>query len=101
MQNSPASSAREIEINRYVIQKGLEKQLVLYWYQAHDRVVASEYWGKVYLVADAVRLNRTDGSLVRVIAPVGSGDNAEADAEAKAVDFVKTMFPLLADYLPS
>jgi EpsI family protein len=92
---------RTIEVNRYVVQKGAdEQQLVLYWYQAHNRVVASEYWGKFYLVADAVRLNRTDGSLVRVMAPVTTGDSREAVAEATGVRFVKALFPLLSNYLP-
>ena len=47
-------------MNRYVIQKGVDRQLVLYWYQSHGRVVANEYWSKFYLIRDAVRLNRTD-----------------------------------------
>jgi EpsI family protein len=93
-------ATRDIEINRYMIQKGLERQLVLYWYQAHNRVVASEYWGKFYLVADAVRMNRTDGSLVRVIVPVSTAEGSEALAEANALRFVKSMFPLLPRFLP-
>jgi EpsI family protein len=96
---SATGPTRDIEINRYVVRKGIDKQLVLYWYQSHDRVVASEYWGKFYLVADAMRLNRTDGSMVRVTAPVGDG--GEAGAEATAVKFVKAIFPVLSSYLPS
>jgi EpsI family protein len=91
-------ATRTIEVNRYLIAKGLDKQMVLYWYQSHDRVVASEYWAKIYMTLDAVRLNRTDGALVRVITPVGA---SEADAEREAVQFVQTIFPLLGRYLPS
>jgi EpsI family protein len=97
---SPAGGTTNISINRYMIQKGLDRQLVLYWYQAHGRVIASEYWGKIYLVTDAFRLNRTDGALVRVIVPAAQGDQAEAIAEATAVKFVNALFPLLPDYLP-
>src|SRR5262245_29154718 len=97
----PGGPPRDIDINRYLIQKGIEKQLVLYWYHAHDRVVASEYWGKFYLIADAVRMNRTDGALVRVIAPMTGDENSERSAESLAVRFVKTMFPLLSNYLPA
>jgi EpsI family protein len=95
-----SGATEDILINRYMIQKGLDRQLVLYWYQAHGRVVASEYWGKFYLIADAFRLNRTDGALVRVIAPVAQGERGEADAEAAAVKFVNSLFPLLPDFLP-
>ena len=91
-------TTRSIEINRYTIAKGMDRQVVLYWYQSHGRVVASEYWGKVFLVLDAIRLNRTDGALVRVIAPV---DASEAQAERDAVEFVGVLYPLLGLYLPS
>jgi EpsI family protein len=91
-----------IAVNRYVIQKGVDRQLVLYWYQSHGRVVANEYWSKFYLIRDAVRLNRTDAALVRVIVPMPSNlEGAESKAEDQAVEFVRSMFPLLSTYLPS
>jgi EpsI family protein len=91
----------QIEINQIVIQKGIEKQVVLYWYQSHGRVVASEYWGKIYTVLDALRTSRTDAALVRVVCPViGSKPAAEISAEQSAQDFVKTLFPLLNQFLP-
>jgi EpsI family protein len=84
-----------------VIQKGLDRQLVLYWYQSHGRVVASEYWSKFYLVTDAVRLNRTDGAIVRVIAPIaGDAADAEMQAERTARRFAQALFPHLEAFLP-
>ena len=93
---------RDITVNRYVVQKGLDQQVVLYWYQSHGRVIANEYRSKIFMVYDAVRLNRTDAALVRVISPrIGADPGAEAAAGARAVAFVKAMFPLLDRYLPS
>ena len=84
-----------------MIEKGLDRALVLYWYQAHGRVVANEYWGKFYAVLDAMRINRTDGAMVRVISPIiGSGPQAEAASETEATRFVQSIFPLLSRYLP-
>lgn len=94
-------SRRTIVVNRITIQKGLDRQVVLYWYQAHDRVVASEYWGRFYAVLDAIRLNRTDGAMVRLIAGVDPGNPAsEAEAGRLVVEFAKSIFPLLGRYLP-
>jgi EpsI family protein len=91
-----------IQINDFIIEKGLDRQVVLYWYQAHGRVVASEYWGKIYTVVDAVRLNRSDGALVRLTTPVrGSGADAEQEAERSAIAFVQQLFPQLAKFLPA
>jgi EpsI family protein len=96
-----ANDGSVIEINRMVIMKGMEKQTVLYWYQSHGRVVASEYWSKIYTVLDALRTNRTDAALVRVVCPVAGLDaQAEATSEKQAVDFVKSLYPLLARFIP-
>jgi EpsI family protein len=97
----PIESAPAIRINSIFIVKGLEKQSVLYWYQSHGRVVTSEYWAKIYTVLDALRTNRTDAALVRVITPVAAtGFEAEALAEQKGIGFVKLLFPLLGRFLP-
>lgn len=95
-------AGRDITVNRYIVRKGLDRQLVLYWYQSHGRVVANEYWSRAFLINDAIRLNRTDGSLVRVIAPIPVGaDDDGAAAEQLAVEFVRVLFPQLPTYLPN
>jgi EpsI family protein len=91
-----------VPVNRYIIEKGAERQLVLYWFQSHGRVVASEYWSKFYLVTDAVRMNRSDGAVVRVIAPVPGGvANAEDGVQRVAVRFVHDLLPVLSRFLPN
>ena len=85
--------------NRYVIAKGDSRQLVLYWYWAHDRGVASEYWAKFYLVADSMRMNRSDGALVRITTPMYSGETAEA-AQERLLPFAGEVAPLLDNYIP-
>ena len=97
----PVGVNRTIEINRIVMLKGVDKQVVLYWYQSHGRVIASEYWGKIHTVLDALRTNRTDAALVRVICPVAGNDiQAEVFAEKRAVEFVTSLYPLLARFIP-
>jgi len=91
-----------INVNQILIQKGLDKQVVLYWYQSHGRTIASEYWGRIYLVLDSIRMNRSDAALVRVIAPVDERQpDPEAAAKRAAIDLAETMFPVLVRYLPS
>ncbi len=83
----PLDDGRKVPINLYIIRKDLDEQLVLYWYQAHGRVVASELWGKFYLVYDALRLNRTDAALIRITTPVNRGN--EEQARSRAIAFAK------------
>ena len=91
--------AMPIVVNRYVVAHGDDRSLVLYWYQSRDRSIASEYTAKFWVVVDAMRLNRTDTALVRVVVPIV---NRDEDAAAKsATDFVKAFYGTLREYLPS
>jgi len=85
--------------NRYVVTNGESRVLVLYWYWAHDRGVASEYWAKYYLVADAIRMNRSDGALVRIMASMNPGETSAA-AQRRIMPFCSRVVPLLDDYIP-
>ena len=73
--------------------------LVLYWYLAHDRAVASEYWAKFYLVTDAMRLNRSDGSLIRVTTPLRQGESIDA-AQQRLTSLAGNLTPIIDRYVP-
>jgi EpsI family protein len=88
---------RQVVVNETVVQKGLDKQLVFYWYQGRGRVIASEYSAKLWMVADAISRNRTDGALVRIVTPI---DNDEANARARLLYFTQLLFPHLDQFLP-
>ncbi len=83
----PIADGQKAPVNLYIIRKGLEQQLVLYWYQSHGRIIASEYWGKFYMVYDALRLNRTDAALVRITVPFT--EDGEGQARARALSFAQ------------
>jgi EpsI family protein len=86
-------------VERYLIGRGADRDIVLYWYQAHGRITSSEYLAKFYLVADAIRMNRTDGALVRVVVPVEPDVSAET-AQTRAVQFAETILRGLGSYIP-
>ncbi|MGH9700825.1 MAG: exosortase C-terminal domain/associated protein EpsI [Candidatus Acidiferrales bacterium] len=89
-----------MRVNKYVIAKGLDRQLVYYWYQAHGRVTPSEYWAKAYLVSDAIRMNRTDGAMIRIVTPIVR-EGGEKEAETRALGFAHLVLPLLDRYIPN
>jgi exosortase D (VPLPA-CTERM-specific) len=88
-----------IPVNRYVVSKTGERQLVLYWFQAHGRVVASEWWAKYYLIRDSIRLNRSDGGMVRLMTPMLEGESADA-AQARMMKLGSQLLPLIDNYIP-
>jgi EpsI family protein len=86
-----------ITVNRYLIQKDREQQVVLYWYQSQGKAVAGELAAKVDMVRSAILRNRTDGALVRVSAPASGG---VADTTDSLVRYVQKLYPILVEYLP-
>lgn len=86
-----------ITVNRYLVQKEQDMQVVLYWYQSHGRVMPGEVAAKIELVRGSIAHNRTDGALVRVSSPVTGGTQETTD---RLVNYVQILHPLLREYLP-
>jgi EpsI family protein len=96
----PANGAPAFEANRYIIEQGSDRQLLVYWYQGRGRAVASEYWGKIYTVLDSISRRRSDGAMVRVMIPLPKGQSEQAALEASA-DLAGKIAPLLPGYVPN
>jgi len=93
----PFHNPGTVPVNKFVMGKGLDRQLYLFWYQGRGRVYASEYWNKIYLIWDGLTKKRTDGALVRVNNPViGNTENALKTQ----TEFINLFFPLLKEYIP-
>lgn len=95
-----AHLSRPLTVNRLIIGQGSQKQLVYYWFQERGRDLTDENVVKWYLFWDSVTRNRTDGALVRLVAPLSPGGKDEVDADAKLQRFVALVEPQLNRYVP-
>jgi EpsI family protein len=87
-------------VGEYVIANGTAKQVVLYWYLAHGRSIANDYVAKAYMMADAIRYNRTDGALVRLVTPLNSNETF-ASAQTRVLKFADRLVPTLPRFIPN
>ena len=88
-----------VPVNRYLIARGEDRRLVLYWYWAHNRAVASEYSAKFYLIADSIRMHRSDGSLIRITTQLSQNETIDS-AQQRLVSFAGNVVPLVNNYVP-
>jgi EpsI family protein len=86
------------KVSQMLIRNGSEYQIVLYWYQNRGRIIASEYWEKVYLVIDAIAKGRRDGAFVRIMTEA-EGSEIEA-AKSRSRKFAEHAMMILTEYLP-
>jgi exosortase D (VPLPA-CTERM-specific) len=91
--------SNSIDVNRAVIQKGNNRQLVYYWFQQRGRSITNEYLVKWYLFYDAISMNRTDGSLIRLVTSVGEGEDITL-ADQRLRTFLKDVVTELPAYIP-
>lgn len=91
------SRTRPAVVNEYIVEKGTRRDVVLYWYENRGRVVASEYRAKFWLVADGVRNRPTDGAMIRIWTTAADG---EENAERRAAEFARLIYPQVAEFLP-
>jgi EpsI family protein len=92
------SPDKPVIVNEYVVEQGTDRDLVLYWYQTHGRIVASEYWAKFWLIADGVRQRGTDGAMIRIWT---TAEDGEESAHARATDFARRVYPQVSEFLPN
>ena len=86
-------------MNRTIIQKGLDRMLVYYWYDQQGVRTASSYYAKLRMTLSKVKTGRSDGAIVRLITPIGPGES-DAAAEARLQDALRAVVPPLPRYLP-
>jgi len=90
---------RSLHVNRALIQKDSQKQIVLYWFKQRDRILNNEYLVKLFLFWDALSRGRTDGALVRIASLVGPGETEDI-VDQRLLRFVSTIEPELNRYVP-
>jgi exosortase D (VPLPA-CTERM-specific) len=87
------------EVNRAVIQKGLSKQLVYYWFEQRGERLTGDIAAKFSVVRDGILEGRTDGALVRFVTPIGPGEAAAA-ADARLQAFMREALPRMPEFVP-
>lgn len=89
-----------VPLNRVVIERSTQKQIVYYWFEQRGRRVANEYASKWQLLVDTVYLNRTDGALIRLTTPLYPGET-EQDGDKRLRGFTRELLPQMTRFLPA
>ncbi|MEP6327169.1 VPLPA-CTERM-specific exosortase XrtD [Sulfitobacter pontiacus] len=97
--NLPDTIYGRFEVNRAVIQKGLSKQLVYYFFEQRGKRMTNDYVAKVSVMWDGLALGRSDGAMVRFVTPIGEGED-EAEADARLQGFMAQSLTRLPRYVP-
>ena len=97
----PGTVYGDFMVNRAVIQKGLSRQLVYYWFEQRGRRMTNDFAAKATVIYDSLTIGRTDGAMVRFVTPIeGDGPQAEAAADARMQRLMAELLPNLPRFIP-
>jgi EpsI family protein len=92
-----AAPSGSITVNRYLVQKARDQQVVFYWYQAQGKAIAGELGATIEMVKSSITRGRADGALVRVSSPVYGGLQETSE---RLIGYIRAMYPFLGDFIP-
>lgn len=86
-------------VNRAIIEKGLSRQLVYYWFEQRGERMTNDFAAKFAVVYDSLTIGRTDGALVRFVTPIGENETPE-EADARMQAFMVDVLDRLPRFIP-
>ncbi len=95
----PETAYGTFDLNRAVIQKGLEKQLVYYWFEQRGTRHTNDFAAKMSVVKDSFQIGRSDGALVRFVTPILRGET-DAEAEARIEELMASALKRMPRFIP-
>ncbi len=95
----PGTIYGTFDLNRAVIQRGLDKQLVYYWFEQRGRRMTNDFAAKMTVLYDGFTMGRSDGAIVRFTTPIGPNET-EDDAAARIEVMMAEVLPRLPRFVP-
>ncbi len=87
------------KVNRAVIEKDFDQQLVYYWFEQRGARMTNDFAAKLSVLRDGATRGRTDGALVRFVTEINPSETA-ADADARLQQFMSKALGHLPRFIP-
>lgn len=88
----------ELRANKLILEKGDQKQLVLYWYKCNSDYATNYYKQQINVVKSEIITGKSTSGLIRISTPIVNND--EDVAMMRVQRFSLNMLPLITKYLP-
>ncbi|HUY68714.1 MAG TPA: VPLPA-CTERM-specific exosortase XrtD, partial [Alphaproteobacteria bacterium] len=89
----------KVALTRLLIRRGDAAAIVYYWFDERGRDMTETIAAKWYLLRDSILMNRSDGAVIRLIAPLAPGESAAA-AGRRIDGFLAAVYPKIGAFIP-
>ncbi len=95
---SVSLESKTVTLKEFLNERGHEKELVYYCYIVDGKIISSEYRFRFFSTLSSLLTGRNNAALLRVSMPVTDEWTVEK-AEVYEEDFLKTILPLIQEYI--
>ena len=88
-----------IEVNRLIITKGEHTIITYYWLKQGKKIFRQQYMARLDLIWFAIKENRADAALIRMVSEVASNEKIE-DTDARMQEMATELLDVISDYVP-
>ena len=94
-----AKNGNLIEVNRLIIVKGDHKIVTYYWLKQGKEIFRQQYMARINLIWFAIKENRADAALIRMVSEVGSNEKIE-ETDARMQEMASELLDVISEYVP-
>lgn len=94
-----AKKGNEIEVNRLIITKGNHKIVTYYWLKQGKEIFRQQYMARLNLIWFAIKENRADAALIRMVSEVGINEKIE-ETDARMQEMASELLNVISDFVP-
>ena len=86
-----------ISYSTMIVERGLKKEFILYWYQSYDRTSANTFYQKIIALRQKIFRQPEDNAFVRISIPVG--DKSLDECREIITQFIQSFYPVFLLYV--
>ena len=86
-----------ISYSAMIVERGLQKELIIYWFQAFDKATPDTTTQKVALLWKTLSQKREDNAFVRI--SISVGNKSLDECREITFEFIKSFYPIFLEYI--
>jgi len=90
---------KSFEVSRLIITKDKHTIITYYWLKQGENIFHQQLMARLNLIWFALKENRADAALIRMVSEVGSNEKIE-DTDARMQEMATELLDVISDYIP-
>jgi EpsI family protein len=93
----PPEGNSSISFSTMTVQRGLQKEFILYWFQSYDQTASNTFYQKIISLRQRILKQRGDNAFVRISIPIE--EKSIDECREIVFNFIRSFYPVFSHYV--